>query len=59
MHAAILDAGRIDALVVGDYVAEYGQGVALWRAAGFGKGPMRSAGPLAKRARNPALRLGR
>ena len=28
-HAALLDAGRIDALVIGDYVVEYGQGVAL------------------------------
>ena len=45
-HAAILDAGRIDALVVGDFVAEYGQGLALWRAAGFGKGPDAVGGPV-------------
>lgn len=45
-HAAILDAGRIDALVIGDYVAEYGQGVALWRASGFGKGPDAVGGPV-------------
>ncbi|MEL6616154.1 MAG: helix-hairpin-helix domain-containing protein, partial [Bacteroidota bacterium] len=45
-HAALLDAGRIDALVVGDFVAEYGQGVALWRAAGFGKGPDAVGGPI-------------
>ena len=45
-HAALLDAGRIDALVVGDFVAEYGQGLALWRAAGFGKGPDAVGGPI-------------
>ena len=45
-HAAILDAGRIDALVVGDFVAEFGQGVALWRASGFGKGPDAVGGPI-------------
>ncbi len=45
-HVAILDAGRIDALVIGDFVAEYGQGVALWRAAGFGKGPDAVGGPI-------------
>lgn len=45
-HAAVLDMGRIDALVVGDYVAEFGQGVALWRAAGFGKGPAATQGPV-------------
>ena len=45
-HAALLDAGRIDALVVGDFVAEFGQGVALWRASGFGKGPDAVGGPV-------------
>lgn len=45
-HAAILDAGRIDALVVGDYVVEVGQGLALWRASGFGKGPDAIGGPV-------------
>ena len=45
-HAAILRAGRIDALVVGDFVAEFGQGVALWRASGFGKGPDAVGGPI-------------
>ena len=45
-HAAVLDAGRIDALVVGDFVAEFGQGVALWRASGFGKGPDAIGGPV-------------
>ncbi len=45
-HAALLDLGRIDALVVGDYVAEFGQGVALWRASGFGKGPDATQGPI-------------
>ena len=45
-HLALLDAGRIDALVVGDYTAEFGQGVALWRASGFGKGPDAVGGPV-------------
>ncbi len=44
--AALLRAGRIEALVVGDYVAEFGQGVALWRASGFGKGPDAVGGPV-------------
>lgn len=37
-HAALQDYGRIKALVIGDYVANYGQGVALWRSSAFGKG---------------------
>lgn len=45
MHAAVMDVGRIDALVVGDFIAEFGQGVALWRASGFGKGPDAVGGP--------------
>ena len=45
-HAALVGVGRIDALVVGDFVAEYGQGLALWRASGFGKGPDATRGPL-------------
>ena len=45
-HAALLDAGRVDALVVGDFVAEFGQGVVLWRASGFGKGPDAVGGPV-------------
>ena len=45
-HAALLNAGRIEALVVGDFVAEFGQGVALWRASGFGKGPDAVGGPV-------------
>ena len=45
-HAALLDAGRVDALVVGDFVAEFGQGVVLWRASGFGKGPDAVGGPI-------------
>ena len=49
-HLAALDIGRIDALVVGDYVAEFGQGLALWRAAGFGKG-REAVRPLVKRGR--------
>ncbi len=45
-HIALLRAGRIEALVLGDYVAEFGQGVALWRASGFGKGPDAVGGPV-------------
>src|SRR5690606_2715660 len=45
-HAAVLDLGRVDALVVGDFVAEYGQGLVLWRASGFGKGPDAAHGPI-------------
>ena len=45
-HVALLDVGRIDALVVGDYSAQFGQGVALWRASGFGKGPDAIGGPV-------------
>ncbi|HEX8299900.1 MAG TPA: helix-hairpin-helix domain-containing protein [Rubricoccaceae bacterium] len=45
-HAAILRSGRIEALVLGDFVAEFGQGVALWRASGFGKGPDAVGGPV-------------
>jgi hypothetical protein len=45
-HAAVLDVGRVDALVVGDFVAEFGQGLVLWRASGFGKGPDAAHGPI-------------
>ena len=45
-HVALLDAGRIDALVLGDFSAQFGQGLALWRASGFGKGPDATGGPL-------------
>ena len=45
-HAALLDVGRIDALVVGDYSAQFGQGLVLWRASGFGKGPDAIGGPV-------------
>ncbi len=45
-HLAVLDVGRIDALVVGDYSAQFGQGLALWRASGFGKGPDAVGGPV-------------
>src|SRR5690606_18454136 len=47
---AALQMGRLDALVVGDYVLEFGQGLALWRAAGFGKG-RESVRTLVKRGR--------
>ena len=49
-HLAALRVGRIESLVVGDFVAEFGQGLALWRAAGFGKG-RESVRPLVKRGR--------
>ena len=45
-HVAILDMGRIDALILGDYSAQYGQGLSLWRASGFGKGPDAVGGPV-------------
>lgn len=35
---ALRDMGRLKTLVVGDFTAEFGQGVALWRGSGFGKG---------------------
>ena len=37
-HVALRDAGRIKALVLGDFVADFGQGVVLWRSSAFGKG---------------------
>jgi hypothetical protein len=37
-HLAALQVGRLDALVLGDFGLEFGQGLALWRASGFGKG---------------------
>ena len=37
-HVALRDAGRIKALVLGDYIANFGQGVVLWRSSAFGKG---------------------
>jgi hypothetical protein len=46
VSAGVLDVGRLDALVAGDFVAEFGQGLVLWRAAGFGKGPEATRGPL-------------
>lgn len=35
---ALQDVGRIRTLVVGDFTAKFGQGVALWRGIAFGKG---------------------
>ena len=37
-HAAVADFGRLRTLVVGDFTAEFGQGLALWRSSAFGKG---------------------
>ena len=37
-HAAIADFGRLRTLVVGDFTAEFGQGLTLWRSSSFGKG---------------------
>ena len=45
-HVAVLGMGRIDAFILGDYSAQYGQGLALWRASGFGKGPDAVGGPI-------------
>ncbi|MDX1420088.1 MAG: helix-hairpin-helix domain-containing protein [Rubricoccaceae bacterium] len=45
-HAGVFDLGRVDALVVGDFAAEYGQGLVLWRSAGFGKGPDAARAPI-------------
>ena len=45
-HVALLDMGRVDALVVGDFSAEVGQGLVLWRGSGFGKGPDAVGGPV-------------
>ncbi|HYE96210.1 MAG TPA: helix-hairpin-helix domain-containing protein [Rubricoccaceae bacterium] len=45
-HLGIARMGRIDALIVGDFTAEFGQGLTLWRPGGFGKGPEATRGPL-------------
>ncbi|MFN3595649.1 MAG: helix-hairpin-helix domain-containing protein [Rubricoccaceae bacterium] len=45
-HAAVYGRGRLRTLVAGDYVIELGQGVALWRAAGFGKSADAVGGPV-------------
>lgn len=37
-HVALNDFGRLKSLVVGDYTAEFGQGVLLWSSSSFGKG---------------------
>lgn len=37
-HAAIHNAGRLQTLIVGDYVANFGQGLVLSRSSAFGKG---------------------
>ena len=37
-HAAIRDFGRIHTLVVGDYVAAFGQGLVFWKGLSAGKG---------------------
>lgn len=50
LHLAALRMGRVEALVLGDYVAEFGQGLTLWRASGFGKG-RDPIGPLVRRGR--------
>ena len=43
-HAALSNVGRLQTLVVGDYVVNFGQGLVLSRASAFGKGrePVRS-----------------
>ncbi len=37
-HASVQNMGRLRTLIIGDYVANFGQGVALWRNSSFGKG---------------------
>ncbi len=37
-NVTLRDWGRLETLVIGDFGAEYGQGVALWQGLGFGKG---------------------
>lgn len=37
-NVAVHDMGRIETLVVGDFTAQYGQGVSLWQGLSFGKG---------------------
>ena len=37
-HLALQRVGRIEALVLGDFTAQFGQGLALWAGSGFGKG---------------------
>ncbi len=37
-HLALRDVGRLRALIVGDFTAAFGQGMALWRSTAFGKG---------------------
>lgn len=49
-HASASSMGRLEMLVIGDYVAEFGQGLTLWRAAGFGKGS-ETVRPLVRRGR--------
>jgi hypothetical protein len=49
-HASAQRIGRIESLVLGDFVAEFGQGVLLWRASGFGKG-RETVRPLVRRGR--------
>lgn len=50
VHVAAHDLGPVRTAVAGDFVAEFGQGVTLWRASGFGKGrePIR---PIVRRGR--------
>lgn len=49
-HLAVRDLGRLRLAVLGDYVVQAGQGLLLWRGAGFGKG---------RDAIGPAGRVGR
>jgi len=37
-HVALDDVGPLETLIVGDYTAEYGQGLTLWQGLSFGKG---------------------
>ncbi len=37
-HIALMNRGRMERLIVGDFSAEFGQGLTLWRRMAFGKG---------------------
>ena len=37
-NVTLRDVGPVEALIVGDYTAEYGQGLTLWQGLSFGKG---------------------
>lgn len=49
-HVALIDRGPVESLIAGDFTAEFGQGLTLWRSMAFGKGrdpvtPLVRSGP--------------